>query len=148
MAGLNAELAAPINGIPGSDATTNPEAFYRYAQSLPNQLPSLPQYHVAQYNGLPHFPPYNQGLPQIPRYPYAPRPIAVTHDDVYTSTIPQLAGKLPVGERCGAVFAVIPDGTVGNAVIHYIAPHGTAEETANGSGGIARICMYMLRDWS
>ena len=43
MAGLNAELAAPINGIPGSDATTNPEAFYRYAQSLPNQLPSLPQ---------------------------------------------------------------------------------------------------------
>ena len=24
MAGLNAELAAPINGIPGSDATTNP----------------------------------------------------------------------------------------------------------------------------
>jgi hypothetical protein len=26
MGGLNAELAAPNNGIPGSDATTNPEA--------------------------------------------------------------------------------------------------------------------------
>jgi len=86
MAGLNAELAAPNNGIPGSDATTNPEAFYRYAQSLPNQLPSLP-YHVAQFNGLPHFPPYNQGLPQIPRHQYAPRPIAVTHDTNFATSL-------------------------------------------------------------
>ena len=36
MAGLNAELAAPINGIPGSDATTNPEAFYRYKSGDPS----------------------------------------------------------------------------------------------------------------
>ena len=89
MAGLNAELAAPNNGIPGSDATTNPEAGpYHYnnqghAHSLPNQLPPMPVYHVAQFNnGLPPFPPYNQRFPQFPRTQYAPRPIAVTHDDV------------------------------------------------------------------